>query len=297
MKVLLTGASGFVGTYLQREVEAVLLDRGAGQDLDITDAEGLSRRIRELDFDSVVHLAALSAVPDSLNNPWKTYQTNFLGTFNLLQALKQNSFHGKFIFVSSADCYGCVDAASLPIRESAELRPRNPYAVSKACGELLVRQWTACGDASAVIVRPFNLTAPGQSENFVLSSFAKQLMEIKLGKRSQVEVGNLSSTRDFTDVRDACSAFALLLERGAPGEIYNICSGVERTLSDVLAAMAALAGVSGAVQPRPERMRAADTQRSVGDPSRLQSLEWKPRIPFEQTLAELLQHWERKLLG
>src|SRR3989338_1928622 len=195
-KLMVTGEAGFVGGFIRQalasENNAYGFEFIPSQGIELRDAEGVARRCAEIAPGYVIHLAAQSFVPESFNNPRETYEINFLGTLNLLQALKQSGFKGRLLFVGSGDTYGLVAPEALPLTENSPLKPRNPYAVSKMAAEALCYQWSQTEGMDIVMVRPFNHIGPSQSNQFVVSDFARQLMEIKLGRRSpEISVGDI----------------------------------------------------------------------------------------------------------
>jgi GDP-4-dehydro-6-deoxy-D-mannose reductase len=296
LKVLLTGASGFVGSYMQGVLPCVPLVSG-GQEVDLRRPDELRQPIRTIRPDAVIHLAAQSFVPRSFLDPVETFDINFYGTFNLLNALEQEGFSGSFLFVSSGDTYGVVPPERLPIVEDQPLRPRNPYAVSKVAAEALCFQWSVKSRFKIVMARSFNHIGPRQRTDFVVSDFAKQVAEIRKGLRGPViRTGDIEVTRDFTDVRDIVRAYQMLLERGENGEIYNVCSGREVRISNILSRLIEIAGVQVAVEPDPERMRSAEQKRNYGSYAKLHNATgWQPKIELEQTLQDILEYWEREL--
>lgn len=298
MRILLTGANGFVGTYVQQQVACVPFLDSHGASIDLRNAEQVAQGVAAIAPDAVIHLAAQSFVPESFKNPLHTYEVNFLGTLNLLAALKDGGFSGRMLYVGSSDTYGLVDPASLPVVEDAPLRPRNPYAVSKVAAEALCYQWSQTEPFEVVMVRPFNHIGPGQSERFVISDFARQVVEIKGGFRpSLIRVGDIDVTRDFTDVRDVVRAYVLLLERGGNGEVYNVCSGKERSVLSVLESLLRLSGVEAEIVQDAERLRKSEQRRVFGSFAKLHTATgWQPEIPFEQSLKDILTDWEKKLL-
>jgi GDP-4-dehydro-6-deoxy-D-mannose reductase len=245
----------------------------------------------------VLHLAGQSFVPSSIKDPRATYNVNFYGTFNLLEALKACGFSGRMLYISSGDVYGLVAPEALPIVETHAVRPRNPYAVSKAAAELLCYQWAQDRSFDIVISRPFNHVGPGQSEWFVASDFAKQIIEIKLGRREPViRVGDIDVTRDFTDVRDVVRAYFLLLERGQQGEVYNICTGKDRSIRDVLERLIVMAGINCEVVRDEVRFRPSEQKIMYGSYAKLNELVgWKPKIGIDESLKDVLSDWENKL--
>jgi GDP-4-dehydro-6-deoxy-D-mannose reductase len=240
--------------------------------------------------EAVLHLAAQSSVASSFDDPIATISVNFLGTLNLLQALSATGFQGVFVYVGSADVYGITAVADLPTRETQPLRPRNPYAVSKVAAEALCYQWSQTHNFRVVLVRPFNLIGPWQDRRFAISDFAHQIVEIRQGRRlPHLVTGDLDVTRDFTDVRDAVRAYRMLLDRGQNGDIYNLCSGQERSLRSIIEALLQIAGVDADIQTDTTRLRPAEQRRVVGDPGKIQTqLGWSPEILFTTTLGDIL---------
>lgn len=299
-KLFVTGASGFVGQHLRSRLQAApsdwqLLESGhfdllRPAELDAALSGGLP--------DAVIHLAGQTFVPAAFKDPAHTLQVNLLGTLNLLQALKRAGFNGTFLFVSSGDVYGQVAEAALPITEALAPKPRNPYAVSKVAAELLCQQWGYAEGWRMLIARPFNHIGPGQAASFVVPSMAQQIVGAGAGaQRLTLEVGDIDVTRDFLDVRDVISAYFALLEHGRSGEIYNVCSGVERTVRELILQMARLAGVSVDLVQDPSRLRPADQRQVVGSAEKLQQdTGWKPSISIMETLQSVLSDWEAREL-
>ena len=248
-RLWVTGLDGFVGRAASDAVAS--MPDGAGVKLvipdlpmELRDAQSVAHAVGQAQPDWVMHLAAQSFVPNSVADPRTTYDVNFFGTLNLLEALRAEGFAGRLLYVGSGDVYGRVDASSLPVGETQPLRPRNPYSVSKAAAELLCYQWSQRAGFDIVLARPFNHLGPGQAEWFVASDFAKQLAEIKRGRREPVvRVGSIDVTRDFTDVRDVVRAYFLLLAGGTNGEVYNVCSGREHSIRTILKRLIELAGL------------------------------------------------------
>lgn len=300
-RLFVTGAQGFVGQYIQAAVQsdehAIFEVVCAEDQYDITDRESLDRVIKRARPDAVIHLAAQSHVPTSFSDPELTYRVNFFGTLTLLQALAANDFVGRMLFVGSADSYGLVEEQDLPISEKQALRPRNPYAVSKVAAEALCYQWSQTGPFDVVIARPFNHIGPGQAESFAISGFAKQIAEIVAGLRvPELTVGDLQVTRDFTDVRDIVEAYLLLLLKGESGEAYNVGSGQERSLSELLEELIQIAGVSATIKIDSARFRPAEQRRVACDAAKLRvRTGWHPRNSMNETLVEIIQYWVRKI--
>lgn len=301
-KLFVTGAQGFVGQHLQAIAlnhawQASIEVVGADAQYDITDRASLDKIFNQIQPDAVIHLAAQPFVPTSFEDPEATYRVNFFGTYNVLQALAAAKFKGRLLYVGSADSYGLVAEEDLPIRELQPLRPRSPYAVSKVAAEALCYQWSQTGPFEVVMARPFNHIGPGQTDNFAVSGFAKQVAEIALGQRSaEIQVGDLDVTRDFTDVRDIAEAYLMLLLKGKSGEAYNVGSGLEHKMSEILELLIEVAGISAKITIDPARFRPAEQRRLVCDASKLkQQTGWQPCRQLNETLSEIIQHWTGKL--
>jgi GDP-4-dehydro-6-deoxy-D-mannose reductase len=300
-KLLVTGLTGFVGGHLQALLETT--EVGSWQVLapkphNLLDSASLDAWLQEDCPDAVVHLAGQTFVPEAFRDPQRTLQINLLGTLNLLQALKRRGFCGTFLYVSSGDVYGQVEEKNLPISECLAPRPRNPYAVSKVAAELLCQQWSYSEPWRIVIARPFNHIGPGQGESFVIPSMARQLIRVRQGLQpAQLEVGDVDVTRDFLDVRDVLQAYLALLEHGRNGEIYNVCSGVEWRVRDLIMQMAGLTGVEVELVQDASRLRLSEQRRVVGCSNKLQKeTGWKPGVSITKTLQSVLSDWEAREL-
>jgi GDP-4-dehydro-6-deoxy-D-mannose reductase len=293
--ILVTGASGFVGAHFCRTFPSVPLQESSSAP-DLREPHALRLALQDLRFDAVLHLAAQSSVADSFSNPGSTYEINFLGTANLLETLNAGGFAGPFLLVSTGEVYGSVTPSRAKLQEGAALRPASPYAVSKLAAEFLCLQWSLTSKIRAMVARPFVQIGPGQADRFVISSFARQIAEIKLGKIApRIQAGNLSVIRDFLDVRDAVRAYETLL-RKEPAGVFNVCSGTPRRLADVLEQMLKIAGIRAMIEEDKNRMRPFDPPELVGDPENLGAATgWAPKIPFETTLADIISYWEKQL--
>lgn len=297
-RLFVTGLSGFVGgaisAALQDQNTHELELTGSDQYVDLLEPDLLNRAVGHAKPDFAIHLAAQSFVPAAFANPRETLEINLFGTLNLLQALKAADFRGRLLYVSSGDVYGLVDPSRLPIVETQFVRPLNPYAVSKAAAEALCYQWAQSEKFDIVIVRPFTHIGPGQNDRFVVSGFCRQAVAIKRGIQSPViEVGDLDVTRDFTDVRDVVRAYFNLLLHGVSGETYNVCSGREHQVRDVLQQILAIAGVNAEVRQDPARMRQSDQRRMAGAYDKLKrATGWQPAISLNQSLNDIIANWE-----
>lgn len=294
--LLVTGQNGFVG----RHVTALAAGRWRvipHAPHDLLNPVSLDDWLAHCCPAAVIHLAGQTFVPQAFRDPAQTLQINLLGTLNLLQALKRRGFRGTFLYVSSGDVYGQVAIEQLPITESCPPQPRNPYAVSKLAAEHLCLQWSFSEpDWRILIARPFNHAGPGQADHFVLPDMARQLLRVRQGLQSpQISVGDVDVTRDFLDVRDVVQAYFDLLDKGQPGEIYNVCSGQEQLIRDLIMQMAELADVQITLQQDSTRLRKAEQRRTRGCSNKLQRhTGWQPRVPITTTLRDVLTDWEKR---
>ena len=316
MNVLVTGIGGFVGGHLVDFLRAEHPDMGIagilrpGREAPETMREGV--RLIEADLEDaasveaavaavrprrIVHLAGQSSVHESWLNPAATLRNNLIGLLNVFEAVRRRKLSPRVLVVGSAEEYGAVDPDAPPITEDAPLRPLSPYAVSKVAQGFLALQYALSREMAVVRTRTFPHTGPGRGAAFAESSFARQIAEVEAGRRRPVlEVGNLDAIRDFTDVRDVVRAYWMLLERGNPGEVYNVCSGRGRSIGDVLRALLEISGVHVDLKVDRERLRPSDLPALVGDPTRLrEATGWEPRVPLEQTFRDLLDHWRERV--
>jgi GDP-4-dehydro-6-deoxy-D-mannose reductase len=296
LKTLVTGASGFVGGFFLRTVpNCTAIDQD--RNVEIRNAEEVRSAISTVMPDAVVHLAAQTFVPQSFVDPRETFEVNFLGTLNLLSALKSVGFSGRFLFVSSGEVYGKVHPERLPVIEEEPLKPRNPYAVSKMAAEGLCYQWSQTEKFEIIMTRSFNHIGPGQSDRFVVSNFAKQIEEIKRHSRDPVlEVGDIDVSRDFLDVRDVVRAYQQLLECGENGETYNVCSGVERSIREILEQLLQLSKIDVTIRQEQDRFRRSEQRRMVGSAEKLKKqIPWTPQFELQDSLIDILNAWEQTL--
>lgn len=287
-QILVTGSNGFVGTFLL----PALIETGTYEIHsfvgDIRDRSVVEDQIRKSNPDFVVHLAAQAFVPIAIKDPWETEEINVRGTLNLLEGLHQNQKPVKMLYVSSADVYGKQRIEDLPLREDLIPNPVNPYAGSKLAAESYCRQYSHYSTyVSVVIARPFNHIGVGQRKEFVIPNFCHQIIQAKKLGESKIKIGDLTPTRDFSHVKDIVFGYIHLLEKGNSGEIYNICSGEEKSIRSMLDSLIQISKTS--IQPEidPERIRASETSRVFGDNSKLKALGWQPRFELQDTLVEI----------
>jgi len=310
MRVLITGASGFVGGWLaracaQRGDYVVGVSRrgtldettGAGVALDLTDLPALTRVLSELEPAVVFHLAALSHVGRSWQEPAQTLDNNVKAAVNLLEAVRIAVPAARVVWASAGELYG--HAAALPVTEDAPLRPGSPYGVSKAAGDMLAGVYADAHGLDIVRARAFAHGGPGQLPIYLVSNITKQAAQARREGATSLRVvtGNPLTRRDFTDVRDVVRAYLLLADPQVPAGIYNVCSGVSTSTAERVAALARLIApltVEHVTDPKLVRTHEAPDLR--GSHERLHAATgWRPEITIDQTIADSLQWWEREL--
>ncbi|HJM29005.1 MAG: GDP-mannose 4,6-dehydratase [Acidimicrobiales bacterium] len=298
MLVLVTGAKGFVGSHLAAHLtesgdEVICSDLSDGGP-DLLDREGLNDLLTSVRPDAVYHLAGQADVKASWEDPLKTFRINAEGTLNVLEACKKADT-SRVLCVSSAEVYGVVQEIELPIKESQALSPANPYATSKAAAELICSQYNSAS-MEVIRVRSFNHFGPGQATNFVASALAKRMLVALKKSEPEIAVGNLSSRRDFTDVRDVVRAYRALILDGEPGEVYNVCSGSDRMISEIADAL--LTHIDGdlSLVADPNLQRPSDIPVLRGDNSKLQKQTgWIPLIHFDQSIKDIVKETRKSL--
>jgi GDP-D-mannose dehydratase len=317
MKALITGINGFVGSHLaehlldQRiEVAGTIRDHSSLHHIrhllpdihlyecELMDQQAVERIISEVRPDYIFHLAAQSFVPVSWDSPGETMTNNILGQIHLLEAVRTLGLSPKVLIACSGEEYGQVEENEVPVKESNPLRPISPYAVSKIAQNYLGYQYYKTYGQHIIRTRTFNHTGPRRGEQFVSSNFAKQIAEIEKGLKPPVlYVGNLDAKRDFTDVRDVVRAYRMSLEHCEAGELYNVASGECREIREVLQTLLGFSTVQITIEEDKTRLRPSDVKVLVGDYSKFhKQTGWKPEIPFEQTMKDLLNYWRQELL-
>ena len=262
--------------------------------LDIRRADEVRSVVREISPTQIYHLAGVSAVDVSWNNPRLTFEVNVLGTYNLLEAAMLLPSTPRILNVSTSQVLGPSDDI---LTETSPLSPDNPYAASKAMAELLRVQYRKYTDGGIITARSFNHTGPGQTPSFVLPSIAKQFAEMEAGLRApSLTVGNVEVKRDFTDVRDVVRAYSALLNKGRTGEVYNVCSGSAVRLADCIRKFEAISGITIEINTDPERLRSNEISQIFGDSTKIRTeTGWNPQIPLEKTIQDLLDYWREKI--
>lgn len=311
-RILITGAGGFVGPHLIRELQknaeheiyasiyspssdiSSLLPQDHIIPGNLTDYQYAESLISTSKPDVIYNLASISRVESTVRDTTHLITTNTLIAYNVLEAARIKSPNTRVLAICSGNVYGRVEGNETPIKETNPLRPLNAYAVSKISQEYLSLQYHHAYGTDVVVLRPFNHTGPGQLAEFVIPSFAKQFVNIKSGKQeATLKVGNLDTARDFTDVRDMVRAYVLAADKGENGEVYNIGSGRAYTIREVLAMLQKLSGISVEVQEDSSKIRRSDVPILVADPTKFNAITgWTPTTAFEQTLGDVLQYWK-----
>lgn len=259
-----------------------------GRGPDLLDFDGWRNLVAEVAPTVIYHLAGWSDVGASWNDPRTVWRVNTEGTLAILEAAAAANVE-RVVIISSADVYGPLDPASMPIPDEQPPNPASPYGASKAAAEVLALQYHRSHDVDVVIARPFNHIGPGQSPRFVVSAFAHRIAEAEVAGSGEVRHGDLSPRRDFTDVRDTVRAYRMLAERGVPGQTYNICTGHDIAVSETLEQLRSLATVEVTTSTDPDLLRPVDVPVHRGSARRLQEdTGWIPSIPIDQTLADVL---------
>jgi GDP-4-dehydro-6-deoxy-D-mannose reductase len=310
-KCLITGCNGFVGSYLaeflinrsvivygmvhrSRERIAHLGDKIIIFECEILDKEKVQNVVSQVKPDLIFHLAAQSRVTSSWQDPEETFKVNILGTLYLLEAVRKLAADPVVVVVCSAAEYGYYGENEPPIKEENEFRPLDPYAVSKVAQDLLARLYWQTYGLRVIRVRPFNITGPGITGD-ACSDFARGIVEIERGRRAALNVGDLDSVRDITDVRDAVEALWIVADKGTPGEVYNVGSGVGYRIGDLLDKLVRMSNGTVRVLQDDTKMRGSENLIQIGDNKKLCQLGWRPLTPIEKTLSDMLDYLRRNL--
>jgi GDP-4-dehydro-6-deoxy-D-mannose reductase len=301
MRVLVTGAAGFAGRYLVRELQAaehapeafdaVQPDTDPGIPFhlgDLTDPASLHACVAAVKPDACVHLGGIAFVPMGWTDPAKVMSVNLNGTLNLLEAIRQHAPACRTLVVTSSEVYG-RDARPEPVREADELHPSNLYGLSKSAADHAARLYGRHHGMHIMTARPQNHIGPGQSRLFVVSAFAEQLLALKRGGDGTMKVGNLEARRDFTDVRDVARAYRLLIEKGQPGEAYNIASGHLRPIRELLEILCDEADIHPQLEVDPDLYRPTDAPPLLCIEKINVHTGWEPVIPLQETLRGIYQ--------
>ena len=312
MRTLITGINGFIGSYLAEYLLAKKVKvYGTVHELarlenithvrdlvtlskcDVRNRTAVRKTIERARPDLIFHLAAQSRPDISWKDPMGTMETNVLGTVNVFESVRELGLDPKILVACSSAEYGVMKGKE-PIKEDHPLLPLSPYGVSKVAQDLLAYQYFKNFDVKTIRVRIFGTTGPRKVGD-VCSDFARQVAEIEGGKEPVVRVGNLDARRDLTDVRDMVKALWLLMERGKTGEVYNACSGRAYKIKDILDEFLGMSSVEVEVEVDPKKLRPTDEPIILGDNSKIRKdCGWKPKIPIEKTLKDILEYWREK---
>jgi GDP-4-dehydro-6-deoxy-D-mannose reductase len=295
VRVLITGASGFVGTWLSRELESAGHDViNADPGLDVRDSEPVAALVGKARPSAIAHLAAVSFGPDASADPSTAYAVAIGGTLNVLEAARGLSEPPVILVTGSSEVYGSPRPEDLPLTESARLRPTKPYAYSKAAQESLALAYATRFDLNVVVTRSFNHVGPGQRAEFVVPALASRVAAMASGKTDRIPVGNVDVRRDLTDVRDVVRAYRMLLELATSDPldggplVVNVCSGESVTIRWVAEELCRLAEIEPKLAVDPALVRQSDPPDIRGDYSLLNRLtSWRPAIPVAQTLRDI----------
>lgn len=308
-RVLVTGAGGFVGAHLLSALTASgreawgagLGDCPAGlaserwRSLDLLDAGATRAALAESSPTAIVHLAGQSSAAASFADPEGTFRANVIGTWTLMEAVRDAAPRARVLWVGTSEVYGPT-SPGVRVDESHPFAPVSPYALSKAAAERVAEGLARAHGLDLVRARPFGHTGPGQTPRFMLPAFAQQLAAIERGEAEPVlRVGNLDVTRDLSDVRDIAAGYVALLEHGVAGDVYHLCRGVGVRLADLVAELVAMSRVPVRIEVDPERFRPADVPYLVGDPARVTAQTgWRVQRPLAQTLVDTLEDWRAR---
>ncbi|MEA2626791.1 MAG: GDP-4-dehydro-6-deoxy-D-mannose reductase [Candidatus Binatota bacterium] len=322
MRFFVTGISGFAGGHLAaalleaghsvsgiaRNVRVRAIERlherypgrfpvDAVRACDVRDGLQLREALRRFRPDGIFHLAGIAFVPRSFAEPRVAYQVNLFGALELLEAAREAAAEARVILVTSGEVYGWIDPGELPLREEQPLRPITPYAIGKAAADFAGFQVYWAEGRPVIRARPFNHTGPGQSPDFVCSEFARAIAAAEAGLGpTTLRVGDLDVERDFSDVRDVVRGYLALFERGEPGEAYNLGSGTARSIRSVLDGLIARSTVPMRIEADPAKQRPREIRRIVAAIDKVSAATgWRPEIPIERTLTDLLDHWREEL--
>lgn len=315
-KALITGIAGFVGSHLAElllskgfEVYGLcrprtktdhitgILDKLHLEDADLLDSHSLYGTVSRIKPDYIFHLAAQSFVPTSWVSPSVTLEVNIIGSANLFEAVRQAKIDPVIQIACSSEEYGLVYPNETPIKETNPLRPQSPYGVSKVAMDYLGYQYFCSYSMKIMRTRGFNHTGPRRGDTFVTSNFAKQIAMIEKGKQEpKIHVGNLDAQRDWTDARDMVKAYLLSVEKCDPGDVYNICTGKAVVIKDMLNMLIVMSKVKVEVVQDASRMRPSEVPVLIGDNTKfVAKTGWKPEIPFEKTMEDLLNYWRERV--
>jgi GDP-4-dehydro-6-deoxy-D-mannose reductase len=307
VRILITGVGGFVGRHLLRHLREInpsaefhgsviedpppLIDPALTcHTVNLKAPDAVLCLLEEVQPTHIYHLAAQASPRLSFEIPWETLENNIRSQLNIIQSCLTLGIAPRMLVVSSAEIYGPVRPEDQPLNEETPLRPANPYGVSKVAQDLIGLQYHLSHHLPILRARPFNHLGPGQREGFVAVDFAIQIARIEAGQQHpEMHVGNLSAQRDFTDVRDVVRAYGLIMERGTPGEAYNIATGVSISIEELLKTMLTRSTTPITIRTDPSRFLPLDIPIIRGDATRLYNRTgWRPVIPLQTTIDDVM---------
>lgn len=308
-RALITGITGFVGPWLAAQLQSRGFEcAGIGRDsteaghpvslgdvrlhrIDIRDRAAVRKALAAESPELIFHLAAISHVPTAAKHPELAFDVNAGGTFNLLESVRETGLRARIVFVSTGHLYGNIDSGEFGFSEDSPVHVATFYGTTKLAGEQLAQAYVRDYGLEIVIARPFNHTGPGQPPAFACPEFARAIAAGVVHRRPvHMKTGRLEPLRDLSDVRDVVRAYAMLAESGAPGEIYNVCSGSMISMAEVIRILADLGGVEVTTELDPAKTRAGEILRSGGNCAKIRrDLGWSPEIPLVTTLRDLLE--------
>ena len=303
MRVLITGSQGFVGQYLRQELEengyeVIGLDVQPGEgaiQADLLNPEQINAAVKQAQPDAVFHLAGQADVARSWKIPQKTMEINVIAAVNLMEAVRAFDSSVQMVMVGSSDQYGNLGEAGKLVSENLETKPQTPYAVSKKAQEEMAQVYVRAYGMNICMTRSFNHGGAGQRLGFLIPDFASGIVKVERGEVKSLKVGNLTSRRDFTHVRDVVRAYRMIAEKGKPGEVYNVGSGVTWSAQEILDKLCAMAVCPIPVEQDPARMRPSDTPVICCDHTKLTTdTGWQPQIPLEDILSDTLREWRER---
>jgi len=320
MKVMITGITGFAGSYLAEylvnkpgiELFGLkrwnsplqdiypIMDKIKLVDFDLGDPHSIYQAIREIKPDKIFHLAAQSYVTMSFRAPVDTMRANVFGTIALLEAVREYGIDPIIHVCTSSEVYGQVDECNIPIDESTPFKPQSPYGVSKVAEDLTAYQYFMSYGLKTLRTRSFTHTGPRSKGVFVAPAFARQIAELEHGIRTDntIKVGNLDSVRTFLDIRDMVEAYWVLTEKCPAGEVYNVAGDYTCTVREMLDCLLKMTEVKPKIIIDPQLVRPSDVTLQIPDTTKFRKATgWAPKIPFEQTLKEILDYWREQVLN
>jgi GDP-4-dehydro-6-deoxy-D-mannose reductase len=317
MKYLITGAAGFVGRHLISTIKAMEpLAEIAATDLvakpswmagisgldyakaNLLDKGAIGALLERTKPERVIHLASFSSVAYSWDKPAECFYNNTLIFINIIEGVRQHAPSARVLSVGSSEEYGNVLESDVPLRESQPLRPTSPYGVARVSQEMLSQVFVRGYGLDIRITRSFNHVGPFQREIFVIPGLVKQFVEAMANGADEVNlsVGNIDVVRDFTDVRDIVKAYLAIMERGVPGEVYNVCSGLGHAIREIIGEISKITGMKYAITMDESKVRPLENMIIIGDNHKiLKSCDWKPAIGIEKTLADTVRYWQRMM--